>query len=46
MAEEVENLARQYMLARTLGPTRNLPPEEMAEVLEKFKHYGQQRKGD
>jgi L-fuculose-phosphate aldolase len=44
LAEEVENLARQYMLARTLGPTRNLPPEEMAVVLEKFKHYGQQRK--
>lgn len=44
LAEEVENLARQYMLARTLGATRNLPPGEMAVVLEKFKHYGQQRK--
>ncbi len=44
LAEEVENLARQYMLARTLGPTRNLPAEEMARVIEKFKHYGQQRK--
>ena len=46
LAQEVENLARQYMLARTLGPTRNLPAEEMARVLEKFKHYGQQRKSD
>lgn len=44
LAEEVENLARQYLLARSLGPTRNLPPEEMAVVLEKFKTYGQQRK--
>lgn len=46
LAEEVENLARQYMLARTLGNTRNLPAEEMAVVLEKFKHYGQQRRPD
>jgi len=43
LAEEVENLACQYLLARTLGPTRNLSSEEMAVVLEKFKHYGQQR---
>jgi len=46
LAEEVENLARQYLLARTLGPTRNLPAEEMARVIEKFRHYGQQRKTD
>lgn len=46
LAEEVENLARQYLLARTLGPTRDLPADEMARVLEKFKHYGQQRKPD
>ncbi len=44
LAEEVENLARQYLLARSLGPTRNLPHEEMAMVLEKFKTYGQQHK--
>lgn len=44
LAEEVENLAHQYLLARTLGPTRNLPAEEMALVLEKFKTYGQQRR--
>ena len=46
LAEEVENLARQYLLARTLGPTRNLPAGEMARVLEKFRHYGQQRTDD
>lgn len=46
LAEEIENLARQYLLARTLGPTRDLPADEMARVLEKFKHYGQQRKPD
>ena len=46
LAEEIENLARQYLLARTLGPTHDLPADEMARVLEKFKHYGQQRKPD
>ncbi|MBS0212288.1 MAG: class II aldolase/adducin family protein [Proteobacteria bacterium] len=44
LAEEVENLARQYLLARSLGPTCNLPAAEMAVVLEKFKTYGQQRR--
>ena len=43
LAEEVENLARQYLLARMLGHTRDLPPEELARVLEKFSTYGQQR---
>ncbi|GAB3754605.1 L-fuculose-phosphate aldolase [Lysobacter olei] len=42
LAEEVENLARQYIIARSLGPTRDLPPEEMRRVMEKFKTYGQQ----
>ena len=42
LAEEVENLARQYLLARSLGHTRNLSAEEMAVVVEKFKTYGQQ----
>lgn len=42
LAWEVENLARQYMLARSLGATRNLPDDEMARVLEKFRHYGRQ----
>lgn len=46
LAQEVENLARQYMLARSLGPTRNLPAEEMAQVVEKFRSYGQQRSDD
>lgn len=46
LAEEVENLARQYMLARSLGPTRNLDADEMARVIEKFRSYGQQRSDD
>lgn len=46
LAEEVENLAHQYLLARTMGATRNLSAQEMAGVLEKFKHYGQQRGPD
>lgn len=46
LALEVENLARQYALARTLGPTVNLPDEEMARVVEKFRTYGQQRSDD
>ena len=46
LAQEVENLARQYMLARSLGPTRNLSGDEMARVIEKFRSYGQQRSDD
>jgi L-fuculose-phosphate aldolase len=46
LAQEVENLARQYMLARSLGPTRNLSTEEMARVIEKFSTYGQQHSDD
>lgn len=46
LAQEVENLARQYMLARSLGPTRDLPADEMARVVEKFRTYGQQRSDD
>lgn len=46
LAEEVESLARQYLLARSVGPTRDLPPEEMQRVREKFRHYGQQRSDD
>ena len=42
LAGEVENLARQYIIARSLGPTRNLSRKEMERVLEKFKTYGQQ----
>ncbi|TWI11947.1 L-fuculose-phosphate aldolase [Lysobacter ruishenii] len=43
LAGEVENLARQYIIARSLGPTQDLPRDEMERVLEKFKTYGQQR---
>lgn len=46
LAEEVENLARQYLLARSLGETRDLPADEMARVVEKFRSYGQQRSDD
>jgi L-fuculose-phosphate aldolase len=46
LAQEVENLARQYMLARSLGPTRDLSDEEMRRVIEKFRSYGQQRSDD
>lgn len=46
LAEEVENLARQYLLARNLGETRDLPADEMARVVEKFRSYGQQRSDD
>lgn len=46
LALEVENLARQYALARSLGQTRDLPAEEMARVIEKFRSYGQQRSDD
>jgi L-fuculose-phosphate aldolase len=41
IAEEVEGLARQYILARSAGEPRALPPDEMARVLEKFRGYGQ-----
>jgi len=42
LAAEVEDLARQYALARAIGPVRVLPPEEMARVAEQFRSgYGQ-----
>lgn len=46
LAWEVENLARQYMLARSLGATRNLSGDEMARVLAKFRDYGRQPADD
>jgi L-fuculose-phosphate aldolase len=46
LAVEVENLARQYSLARSLGTTRDLSSEEMTRVVEKFRTYGQQRSDD
>jgi L-fuculose-phosphate aldolase len=42
LAEEVETLARQYLLARTLGEPAILGQAEMAEVLEGFATYGSQ----
>ena len=44
LAEEVEGLARQYILARSIGAPNPLPPDEMARVLELFRAYGKQEK--
>ena len=44
LAEEVEGLARQYILARSIGAPKPLPPDEMARVLELFRTYGKQGK--
>ena len=41
LAEEVEQLARQYCIALSVGHPNTLGPEEMADVLEKFRTYGQ-----
>ncbi len=43
LAEEVEGLARQYLLARSAGTPKILSDEEMARVLELFRTYGQPR---
>ncbi len=40
LAEEVEGLARQYILARTIGHPHPLPEGEMAHVLKLFTTYG------
>ena len=42
LAAEVENLARQYVIVRSLGEPRLIDAEEMREVLRKFRHYGEQ----
>ncbi len=42
LAQEVEVLAQQYILARQTGDPVILPADEMARVLEKFRTYGQQ----
>lgn len=42
LAEEVEALARQYVLALTLGDVTILDDREMARVLERFRGYGRQ----
>ena len=43
LAEEVEGLARQYLLARSAGDVKILPDEEMTRILERFRTYGQTR---
>lgn len=42
LAGEVENLARQYCVALSLGEVRILDDVEMRRVVEKFRSYGQQ----
>lgn len=46
LAAEVENLARQYCAALSLGNVRILEDGEMRRVLEKFSTYGQQSAAD
>lgn len=41
LAVEVENLARTYVIVRTLGEPRLLDASEMERVLERFRNYGQ-----
>jgi L-fuculose-phosphate aldolase len=40
LAGEVEALAQQYLLARQLGEPPRLPDDEIARVVDKFRHYG------
>ena len=43
LAQQVESLAKQYLLAKSTGEEpKRLTEAEMAEVLKKFSHYGQQ----
>lgn len=42
-AVEVETLAKQYWIARSLGQPAVLDEDEMARVLARFRSYGQQR---
>ncbi len=44
LAVEVENLARTYVVVRSLGEPRLLPAEEMERVVERFQSYGQPRR--
>ena len=43
---EVESLCEQYWRARQIGEPRHLSDAQMAEVLEKFKTYGQHAEGE
>ncbi|MDA0675487.1 MAG: L-fuculose-phosphate aldolase [Proteobacteria bacterium] len=45
LANEVEVLAQQYILAQQVGRPRVLPATEIATVVEKFKKYGPKKKG-
>ena len=45
LAQQVEALAKQYLLARAAGEPKRLSDEEMARVLKKFSAYGQQAAG-
>jgi len=42
LAQQIESLAKQYLLARAVGEPKRLTDAEMAEVLKKFSGYGQQ----
>lgn len=41
LAHEVENLAHQYVIVRSLGKPRLIDEEEMMRVVSKFATYGQ-----
>lgn len=45
LAEEIENLCRQYILARQAGTVRRLSDADMDAAIERFKTYGQRGKG-
>ena len=41
LAQQIEALAKQYMIARAVGEPKRLSDDEMARVLKKFATYGQ-----
>ena len=45
LAQQIEALARQYMIARAVGEPKRLTDDEMARVLKKFAAYGQPAAG-
>jgi L-ribulose-5-phosphate 4-epimerase len=40
----LEDASRSYCAARSLGTPRSLTPEQVAEAVESFRHYGQGKK--
>jgi L-fuculose-phosphate aldolase len=40
LTNEIETLAKQYILARALGEPTVLSPKEMSSIIEKFRTYG------